>query len=140
MLKERQDSLLLLSLGSVLLVLAGAAIAHFNALGMIDFKEFYLSGKCLIEHRDPYQESQLWELYKREAGELPSALGSVLIATHGHRSPNFPLPLRFCPSRSPMRFGSFSARQLLFSLHSQFGRPVLNFRRASPRDWFSSFS
>jgi hypothetical protein len=90
MLKERQDSLLLLSLGSVLLVLAGAAIAHSNALGMIDFKEFYLSGKCLIEHRDPYQESQLWELYKREAGELPSALGSVLIATHGHRSPNFP--------------------------------------------------
>jgi hypothetical protein len=90
MTKERQDSLLLLSLGSVLLVLVSAAIAHFNALGMIDFKEFYLSGKCLIEHRDPFQESQLWDMYKREAGELPSALGSVLIATHGHRSPNFP--------------------------------------------------
>jgi len=49
---------------------------HSNALGMIDFKEFHLSGKCLNEHRDPYQESHfVSELYKREAGELPSALG-----------------------------------------------------------------
>jgi hypothetical protein len=90
MIKERQDSLLLLSLGSVFLVLVGAAIAYFNALGMIDFKEFYLSAKCLVEHHDPYQQSQLWALYKTEVGEIPSNLGSTLVATHGHRSPNFP--------------------------------------------------
>src|ERR1039457_1932476 len=90
MLKERQDSLLLLSLGSVFFVLVGAAIAYFNALGMIDFKEFYFGAKCLIEHHDPYQQSQLWALYKRDAGEAPSALGSVLVAAHGHLTPNFP--------------------------------------------------
>jgi hypothetical protein len=90
MLKERQDSLLLLSLGSVFFVLVGGAIAYFNTLGMIDFKEFYFAAKCLIEHHDPYQQSQLWALYKRDAGEVPSALGSVLVAAHGHLTPNFP--------------------------------------------------
>jgi hypothetical protein len=90
MIKERQDSLLLLSLGSLFLVLVGAAIAYFNALGMIDFKEFYFGAKCLVEHHDPYQQSQLWALYKRDAGEVPSALGSVLVAAHGHLTPNFP--------------------------------------------------
>ena len=34
--KERQDSLLLLSLGSVFFVLVGTAIAHFNSLAMVD--------------------------------------------------------------------------------------------------------
>jgi len=90
MLKERQDSLLLLSLGSVLLVLVGTAIAYFNALGMIDFKEFYYGAKCLVEHHDPYQPSQLWAVYKSEEGDAPSALGSVLVAAHGHLTPNFP--------------------------------------------------
>ena len=90
MLKERQDSLLLLSLGSVFFVLVGTAIAYFNTLGMIDFKEFYFGAKCLVEHRDPYQQSQLWALYKSEEGEAPSALGSVLVAAHGHITPNFP--------------------------------------------------
>ena len=90
MLKERQDSLLLLSLGSVFFVLVGTAIAYFNALGMIDFKEFYFGAKCLVEHHDPYQQSQLWALYKSEEGEVPSALGSVLVAAHGHLTPNFP--------------------------------------------------
>src|SRR5208282_6678125 len=88
--KERQDSLLLLALGSVLFVLVGTAIAYFNVLGVIDFKEFYFGAKCLVEHRDPYQQSELWALYKRDAGEAPSALGSVLVAAHGHITPNFP--------------------------------------------------
>ena len=90
MLKERQDSLLLLSLGSVFFVLVGAAIAYSNALGMIDFKEFYFGAKCLVEHHDPYQPSQLWALYKSEEGETPSGLGSVVVAAHGHITPNFP--------------------------------------------------
>jgi hypothetical protein len=90
MLKERQDSLLLLSLGSVFFVLVGGAIAYFNTLGMIDFKEFYFGAKCLVEHHDPYQQSQLWALYKRDAGDVPSTLGSVLVASHGHLTPNFP--------------------------------------------------
>ena len=90
MLKERQDSLLLLSLGSLFFVMAGTAIAYFNALGMIDFKEFYYGAKCLVQHHDPYQQSQLWALYKSEEGEVPSALGSVVIAAHGHITPNFP--------------------------------------------------
>src|ERR1039457_974766 len=90
MLKERQDSLLLLSLGSVFFVLVGAAIAYSNALGMIDFKEFYFGAKCLVEHHDHYQPSQLWALYKSEEGEVPSALGSVLVGAHGHLTPNFP--------------------------------------------------
>lgn len=90
MLKARQDSLLLLSLGSVFFVLVGTAIAYFNALGMIDFKEFYFGAKCLVEHHDPYQPSQLWALYKRDAGEVPSALSSVVVAAHGHVTPNFP--------------------------------------------------
>jgi hypothetical protein len=105
MLKERQDSLLLLSLGSVFFVLIGTAIAYFNALGMIDFKEFYFGAKCLVEHHDPYQQSQLWALYKRDAGEVPSALGSVLVAAHGHLTPNFPTtfflvtPLALMPTK-----------------------------------------
>jgi hypothetical protein len=90
MTRERQDGLLLLSLGSVFFVLAGAAVAYLNALGMIDFKESYLAAKCLLQHRDPYQEKELWAFYQREAGGLSPALSSKLLEAHGHISPNYP--------------------------------------------------
>ncbi|MGO8758808.1 MAG: hypothetical protein ACLQG3_11865 [Terracidiphilus sp.] len=90
MTKERLDGLLLLSLGSVLFVLAGAGIAHLNFLGLIDFKEFYCGSRCLIEHRDPYKQADLAAIYQ-QIGDRPSTPGEAnwLRAT-AHVTPNFP--------------------------------------------------
>jgi hypothetical protein len=36
---------------------------------MIDFKAVYYGSRCLIEHRDPYQESELQRVYQTAGGE-----------------------------------------------------------------------
>jgi len=72
MTRERNDGLQIVLLGGVLVFIIGAIIARVNPQGMSDFKQFYYASRCLIEHHDPYQESQLWAVYAAEAGPVPS--------------------------------------------------------------------
>jgi len=72
MTNARQDAFYLMLLGSIFFVLAGFATARLSYLGMDDFKLFYCASRCLIQHHDPYQASDLRAVYQAEGMELPS--------------------------------------------------------------------
>jgi hypothetical protein len=72
MTNTRQDAFYLMLLGSILFALIGFATACLNYFGMDDFKLFYCASRCLIQHHDPYQASDLRAVYQAEGMELPS--------------------------------------------------------------------
>jgi hypothetical protein len=74
MTKARFDGLLLLILGSTIFVLLGLVGERISPVSMVDFKELYYGSQCLLQHSDPYQESQLLRVYQGErADRLPVA-------------------------------------------------------------------
>jgi hypothetical protein len=78
-------------LGSLLFVFAGVAIEHFNYAGMVDFREYYFGSRCLIEHHDPYKQSDLSAIYEREGSNLPSEpCPGCWHRSTDHVTPNFP--------------------------------------------------
>lgn len=95
MTRDRLDGLQIVILGGVLVFLIGAIIARVNPYGMSDFKQFYYASRCLIEHHDPYQESQLWAVYKAEAGAVPSDDASLKWLHEILLCPNMPTTLLF---------------------------------------------
>jgi hypothetical protein len=72
MTRNRLDGLQIVLLGGVLMFLIGAIIARVNSYGMSDFIQSYYAPRCLMQHCDPYQESQLWAVYKAQVGTVPS--------------------------------------------------------------------
>jgi glycosyl transferase family 87 len=78
-------------LGSLLFVLAGVAIEHFNDAGMVDFKEYYLGSRCLLEHHDPFKQSDLAAMYEGEADNLvPHLCPGCWRRSTDHMTPNLP--------------------------------------------------
>ena len=91
MTNARQDAFYLILLGSVFFALVGFATQRISYLGMIDFKEFYSGARCLIEHHDPYQESDLGAVYHELANVLPSVpITAGWQRTNPSLTPNFP--------------------------------------------------
>lgn len=87
----RRDGFYLLLLGSLLFVLAGVAIERLNYAGMIDFREYYFGSRCLIEHHDPYKQSDLASIYEREGRFLPSEpCPGCWHRSTDHMTPNLP--------------------------------------------------
>ena len=72
MTKARLDGLCLLLLGSAIFVLAGSAMERMTSGSMEDFKAVYYGSRCLLQHCDPYSESDLLRVYLAEGGERPS--------------------------------------------------------------------
>jgi hypothetical protein len=72
MTRNRLDGLQIVLLGGVLMFLIGALIARVNPTGMSDFIQSYYAPRCLMQHCDPYQESQLFEVYKAEVQHMSS--------------------------------------------------------------------
>jgi hypothetical protein len=70
--RDRLDGLQIVLLGGVLAFLMSAIIARVNPYGMSDFRQFYYVSRCLIQHHDPYQESQLWAVYTAQVKTVPS--------------------------------------------------------------------
>ena len=104
MTKARLDGLQLLLVGSVLFVVAGLIAARANFAGMTDFKQFYYASRCLIEHHDPYKQSDLWSVYVAESRDVPADPGeAVWMQRMLSICPNFPttflviLPLALLP-------------------------------------------
>ncbi len=78
-------------LGSLLFVLAGVAIEQLNDAGMVDFKEYYLGSRCLLEHHDPFKQSDLAAMYEGDAGNLvPHLCPGCWRRSTDHMTPNFP--------------------------------------------------
>jgi uncharacterized membrane protein (UPF0136 family) len=72
MTRKRLDGLYLLLLGSAAFLLLGAALENASPVAMVDFKVVYYPARCLIEHCDPYNESEVLSIYRAEEGYRPS--------------------------------------------------------------------
>ncbi len=67
--KPQTDGLYLLILGCLIFVSAALMAERLGIAWMVDFKAIYFGTRCLIEHRDPYQESELVKVFVSEGGE-----------------------------------------------------------------------
>jgi hypothetical protein len=63
----RRDGLYLFILGSLVFALLGGALESTTA--KIDFKMVYYSARCLLQHGDPYQQSDVMRVYLAEGAD-----------------------------------------------------------------------
>jgi hypothetical protein len=50
----------------------GFSLMRTSPLLMIDFNAYYYGTRCLLQHHDPYNVSELEEVYRTDGGERPS--------------------------------------------------------------------
>ena len=77
MTNARLDGLYLLLLGSLVFVLLGAALEYSSPVAMVDFRVVYYPARCLIQHCDPYNESEVLRISQAEGGNRPSDTAKV---------------------------------------------------------------
>lgn len=58
--RERRDGFYLMLLGCLIFVLLGTGLERISSVAMVDFKLNYYPARCLLQHRDPYQMSNVW--------------------------------------------------------------------------------
>ncbi len=66
MINARRDGIYMLLLGSVIFVALGFALSRSATAPMLDFRALYYPTRCLIEHCDPYNQSEVMRLYTHE--------------------------------------------------------------------------
>jgi hypothetical protein len=76
MTRARRDGLYLLLLGSVVFLLLGAALEYVSPVEMVDFRTMYYSARTLLQHCDPYKESEVLRIAQAEGGTRPWDTGS----------------------------------------------------------------
>ena len=72
MTRARLDGFFLFLLGSAMFVWLGFAAERASPVSMADFKGLYYGARCLLQHSDPYRESELLRIYQSEGGDRPS--------------------------------------------------------------------
>lgn len=72
MTRTRRIGLLWLLVCCGISVLWGFFLQRASQIGMTDFKAVYYGARCMIQHSDPYKESEFLRVYREEGGELPS--------------------------------------------------------------------
>ncbi|MGA9670667.1 MAG: glycosyltransferase family 87 protein [Terracidiphilus sp.] len=75
--KARRDGLYLVLLGSVAFVLLGAALEYTFPVKMVDFRVLYQPARCLLEHGDPYNDSDVLRVSQEQAGNRLSDTDKV---------------------------------------------------------------
>ncbi len=71
MIKARTDGLYLMILGTAVFLLLGFALENAAPVSTADFRLMYYSARCLLDHHDPYNPSELERTYQTEGGESP---------------------------------------------------------------------
>jgi hypothetical protein len=66
--KARMDGLYLLLAGMAIFLAICGASERLGIAWMIDFKSVYYGTRCLMQHHDPYQLSELTQVYEKETG------------------------------------------------------------------------
>jgi len=72
MTRSRRDGLYLLALGIAIFVFFGSALRFIAADSMRDFKDVYYGTRCLLQHGDPYNQTELMRFYQGESAESSS--------------------------------------------------------------------
>jgi hypothetical protein len=70
--KERRNPLLCLLLCIMIFVAFGSDLERTSPDGMANFKAVYYGARCLLQHHDPYNESEFLRVYTAEGGRFPS--------------------------------------------------------------------
>ena len=69
--KARSDGFLLLCLGALTFVALGFLMLMARKDSGLDFRIAYSTARCLVEHRDPYNQDELLRTYQENGGTLP---------------------------------------------------------------------
>lgn len=72
MTRTRCIGLLLIVLSGAISILWGVALGRTVPGGPLDFQGLYYGTQCLIQHHNPYSQSELGAVYKAGGGERPS--------------------------------------------------------------------
>jgi len=70
--RMRRIALFWILLSSGISILWGSLLAYDSPGGMTDFRAVYYGARCLIQHRDPYKESEFLRVYQADGGQFPS--------------------------------------------------------------------
>jgi len=69
--KAQSDGFLLVCLGALMFVALGFLLLISRKDQGLDFRIAYSTARCLIEHRDPYNQGELLRVYEENGGTLP---------------------------------------------------------------------
>jgi hypothetical protein len=101
--KAQRDGLYLVLLGSLVFVLMGSALEYTARAPLADFKTVYFPSKTLVDHGDPYKESEVARVYEAERqGRTPDTAKIRQIATQNVYPPNtlfLVVPFALLPSK-----------------------------------------
>jgi hypothetical protein len=97
MTKNRLDGLVLLLLGAAIFLLVGLALKRVSPISSGDFKVVYYPTRCLLQHGDPYLQSDVVRVYQAEGRELPSesALNRQVMTQYFYPPTSFLVTLPF---------------------------------------------
>jgi hypothetical protein len=70
--RSRRIGLILLLLSSGFSTFWAILLQRRPYQGITDFRIIYIAAQCLVQHRDPYQESEFLRIFYREGGQLPN--------------------------------------------------------------------
>ena len=95
MTRARRDGLYLLLLGSAAFLLLGAALESASRVATVDFRMSYYSARTLLEHCDPYQESEVLRIAQAEGGTRPWDTGPRHVMQYIYLPTAFSLTIPF---------------------------------------------
>jgi hypothetical protein len=72
MMNARRIGLTTLLLASGFSALFAVILQRTPHPGIVDFRIVYVAARCMIEHRDPYSESEFLQVFKEEGGTVPA--------------------------------------------------------------------
>ncbi len=69
MTSARSDGMYFVLLGSLIFVLLGSAVENTSLDSMVDFKAHFYTVRCLLQHGDPYKQSDVLQVYQAAEGD-----------------------------------------------------------------------
>ncbi len=73
MVKARFDGLIWFVLGSVMFMLLGSVLERTTPESMADFGSVYYAAKCMLQHSDPYRETELVHTFQADRAQYIAA-------------------------------------------------------------------
>ncbi len=107
----RVDGLSLLVVGSALFLLTGMVWAVIAPRALMDFRPAYFTARCLLEHRDPYNPSEMLRAYAEAGQARPhESAGDRMLETRNEYLPSE------LPWTVPLALLPFAAAQALWAV------------------------
>ena len=116
MTKARRDGLYLMFIGCAVFLFLGFALKGAPSASTIDFKIPYLGARCLLEHCDPYKQSDVLRICDAEGGHDPAE--TLRICLSASRFVYQPTIFLFTAPLAMLKFGPAEELWMLLTLSS----------------------